>query len=378
MYVHAQPQSVVVEVDSFARTTRDAPGLRAVRRGTAAAPLRVVGRDSDPARRVRERAGALALDGMTACARALEELAREEAALLLERLIDSGEPPTSAEVRLARATIARFVESYRGLAQRQAADAMFDALASAPATPPSIALRPLGDDRFARLGGRALEETLAARGAAGDRAAVARLALLRFAWGRLGAAQAGDGGDARGRALVEWARHPAAQPAGDGVELAAAVYSARPFPLGEALLVEGRLARLSRVDDRAARRRTVVEALRDLATCEPERDPDRLAAALALFARGALAFALPMALGRAEHALEDLHRAIDVALEAPDRVHASARACIEGNARLAMAELSSRLGRREEALRHAERAVAIDGAGPIGRGGREIVARLEV
>lgn len=321
---------------------------------------------------------ALALERTEACAKALRGLAREEAALLLDRLITSGDPPTSAEVRTVRAAVTRFVESYRGVAARQAASEMFDALAHAPSMPNAVTPRPLGEERFARLGGTTLTEALGARAASGDADALASLVLYRFAWGKLTLAPEGEGGDARGRALVEWARHAGGHRAtDDDVDFWVAVHSAHPFALGEALYAYARLARLSTATDLIERRNGTIEALRALAACEPERDPDPLAGALALLTRGSILAAMPLSIGRAEHALSDLRHAIELAIRTPERVHASARACIEGNARLAMAALSVRLDRPAEALRHAERAIAIDGTGPIGVAGRELIASAE-
>jgi tetratricopeptide (TPR) repeat protein len=408
MQVHAEPQTAVIDVEAREARIRDEQKIREARVRHRARPLRIVepsarswapeaqriaarfvgtpsARDRDDpmmgavaasvadALDAEDAVSALALDAMAACAKALHRLASEEAALLLDRVIASDDPPSGDDLRIARAMIARFVDGFRVVAQRRAADEMFDALASAPAACSPIALRPLDDDRVARLGGRELLERLGARAAGGDAAATSALLLHRFAWGTLDRRAAPDGGDARGRALAEWARLED----GDDVELAAAVYSARPFALGDVLRIQATLRRSASDADRGARRDGTVQALRELAALDPTVDPDPLAAALAHFARGAVVASLPATLGRADDALADLRRSVEIAVAARDRVHASARACIEGNARLAMADLSAKLGRREQAARHAERAVAIDASGAIGSAGRELLGRID-
>jgi Tfp pilus assembly protein PilF len=87
---------------------------------------------------------------------------------------------------------------------------------------------------------------------------------------------------------------------------------------------------------------------------------------------------LPRALGREARAQADLDRALAVLGGAPGRVPAAARACIEGNARLALARIHIGRGQPEAARPHLERARAIDPGGPLASASDAALSQLVV
>ena len=310
----------------------------------------------------------LTLDDLRACARELSKLVETEAALFFDLVIRRGDMARSVEsLRAGRGAVARFITAYRDLMLRRVVDDILEAISSGTPNPATRAILPLGDDQLGRLGVAKKRALLIERAEAGDAAAANDLVwhLFVVAPSRELAALGGSVRELlRPRARVLLC---AASPEPDEAELERLVERAAPFALGEVLLGEAKLLRLLSVGPKSGSFiDEVVPVLHRLANLHPEQEADPLASACAFYRRGLVGLSLPRVLGRHGLAIDDLERCIEVLVAAPGRIDASARARIEGNARLMVGRWHAASGGLASAARELERARSIDPSGPIG------------
>jgi len=311
----------------------------------------------------------LTLDDLRVSAPAVEELVQAEAAVFFDVVIRRGNMAEAvAALRAGRSAVARFIAAYRDLNLRRIVEALISAVRGAHSRVEHASPLPLSAELLGRLGADERREALAAGARAGDAAQANDLAWHLAAVGptrelaRLPPAVAAL---LRPRAELLAA---AARPGADAARLDAILARAGTFPLGEVLASEHALGEaLANAQSGEGVLAGAVPALRRLFDAEPGRDADPLASALAFLERGLVGMALPKALGRGAHAARDLEAALAVVLSAPGRLHAAARARIEGNARLALGRHWLESGRETDARAALGRAAAIDPTGPIGR-----------
>lgn len=301
----------------------------------------------------------LTLDDLQVCARELTRLVEAEGRVFFDLVQVRGDLGDAVHaLRSGRGIVARYIGAYRDWMLRRLVEQLLTAVAESRERIESAKLAELGTRARRRTGADAHEKELAGRASAGDPAAANDLVWHCFTVGPR-------------RRLKGFAKrfHPVLRPrARLLVEVASdevgAIDPSPDFPLGRVLAAERALLRAIR-DGEGRLLERAVPALHLFETARPEHDADPLASALALLRRGLVRLALPEPLGRAEAGEHDLEQALGVLLAAPGRVHAAARATIEGNARLA---LGRRLADRGDprAVESLERARDLDPAGPIG------------
>lgn len=373
---------------------RSPPAAEAVDDETTRVALRLglLGRASagpaDPAhaRVLAAVAEALALEGdarqltladMQACARELEGLVDIEASLFFDLLVREGDVGRAVSaLRAGRGAVARYISAFRDLMLRAIVDEIFDAIETSRTGVETVFLR-LSDAKRKQLGVPERRSELRERARRGDAAAANDLVWHVFVVGPARELaklpqKVRELLRPRARLLVELVSGD--RRTGPDVSLLESIAGkAGPFPLGDVLLEEAKLARLARAgpSDEGVLDQ-IVPILHRVTGVQPELDADPLASACAFYRRGQLGLWLPRVLGRHASALSDLDRSLEVVLSAPGRIHPAARARLEGNARLAVGRELFTVD-RQRALDHLERARGLDPQGPIGEAVREVL-----
>ncbi len=307
----------------------------------------------------------LTLEDLRVCARELTRLVDAEAAAFFDVVLRRGNLPAGVRaLRAGRSAVARFLMAYRDWMLRRIVEGLLGAIERAPEDIQRTRSLPLSPEALALLGEPEHVAGLSERARRGDAAAANDLVWHLFAVGparELGRLPARVKKELRPRAelLVAYATLGNGSPDA----LRAAAERTGGFPLGEILVAEVELG--AALSGEGGVLESAVPALCRLGSATPELDADPLASALGLLRRGQITAALPPALGRQDRAVADLERALAVLGGAPGRVPAAARACIEGNARLALARIHVGRGQPGAARAHLERARAIDPSGPL-------------
>jgi tetratricopeptide (TPR) repeat protein len=150
-----------------------------------------------------------------------------------------------------------------------------------------------------------------------------------------------------------------------------AVEAAPDFALGQILLGEAVIARGLR---RKLGGRSVLEAgipaINRVFAADPDRDAEPAARAFGWFHRGRLELALPAVLGRREHGLASLARALGQLDAEPDGIEAAARVRLAANIKLALARSHRADGDEERARELLDEAAALDPTGLVAAAAR--------
>jgi tetratricopeptide (TPR) repeat protein len=301
----------------------------------------------------------------------VKRLVDAEAGVFFDSIVRKGDMPDAVRaLRSGRGPVARFLTAYRDLMLRRIIDELLRAISEAPTLVASA--RPLA------LGAKALErhdasghlDSLAKRSRAGDAAAANDLVWHLFAlWPsrELCALPQRVVSELRPRAQLLVAQARVENDLETTSSLASILAKTGGFPLGEIVVAESELLSvMQRSAGAQGPLEGAVPALHRMFAALPERDADPLASGFAFLRRGLVAMALPSALGKRERGLDDLEHALEVVIGAPGRVHAAARARIEGNARVALGRALLLRGRHHEARSELRRAAELDPGGPIG------------
>lgn len=317
-----------------------------------------------------EDARRLTLADIEACASALTALVGREAALFFDAMFTSGDVGGSIRsLREGRGMVARFIAAYRDLMLKRIVDEVLLGLERGPALVVRTATVPLSPGREEELGVPERRAALAEawRRSNDEKAAIA-LAWHLFETGVVAelAEIPADAVPPRVRVLLAWGALVAARSEANIAGLAHAVEAAPDFALGHILLGEAIVARgLRRRLTGASLLEAGIPALNRVFAADPDRDPEPAARAFGWFHRGRLELALPVVLGRREHGLASLERALRVLEEEADRLEPAARLRLGANVRLALARHHAATGDAARARALLEAAAAMDPGGPI-------------
>lgn len=313
----------------------------------------------------------LTLEDMRASAPLVRRLVDAEAGVFFDSVVAKGDMPDAVRaLRSGRGPVARFLTAYRDLMLRRIIDELLRAISDAPALVASARPLALGAKALERYDATGHLDSLMKRSRAGDAAAANDLVWHLFAlWPSRDLVALPDQvvSELRPRAQLLVAQARVENDLETTSNLTSILAKTGGFPLGEIVVAESELLSvMQRSTGQQGPLEGAVPALYRMFRALPERDADPLASAFAFLRRGLVAMALPSALGKRERGLDDLEHALEVVIGVPGRVHAAARARIEGNARVALGRALLLRGRHHEARSELRRAAELDPQGPIG------------
>jgi DNA-binding transcriptional MerR regulator len=290
---------------------------------------------------------ALSLADMAVCARELTRMVDAEAGAFFEFALASGSLADSvAALARGRPVVARYVAAYRTFALQRVVTHLLDAASDMRLSEVRmLSLGPAAVERFAGPNPpRTVHERVWQLLATGRHEDLASLSPDELGRLRL-----------RTKGVVRLLTQSPDLPAEGSLD----------FPLGNVLLAEVRLQRTLR-SKQDGRLEQLIFGLAELLRPRPRDDADPTAAALAALRRGMLLQALPSELGLARRAKDDLRSVVEIVGSAPGRVDPAGRVCLEGNARVSLAQLYARQGQWDAAARELERAAAFGDDGALG------------